>query len=65
MRGVVLLGTFVITWFLALFCLLPVGQREDAEPTMKLTTKFLLATVIAAVGWCAFYAMVRLGVVDI
>ena len=51
--------------FLALFCLLPIGLREDAEPTVKLTTKFLLATVIAVVGWGIFYAMIRTGVVDI
>jgi predicted secreted protein len=65
MRDIVLLGAFFITWFLALFCLLPIGLREDAEPTVKLTTKFLLATVIAVVGWGIFYAMIRTGVVDI
>lgn len=63
-RGAAFLGAFAILWFTALFCLLPVGMREDAEPTMKLTTKFLIATAIAVVGWGIFYGLIRLGVID-
>ena len=63
-RGAAFLGAFAIVWFTVLFCLLPVGMREDAEPTMKLTTKFLLATAIAVVGWAVFYGLIRFGVID-
>lgn len=63
-RGAALLGVFAILWFLSLFCLLPVGLREDAEPTVKLPAKFLIATAIAAIGWLAFYGLIRFGVVD-
>jgi len=66
-RAAIFLGSFAIVWFLALFCLLPVGQPDDpdGEPTMKLTTKFLWATVIAAVAWTGFYAMIHFGILDL
>ncbi len=63
-RAAAFLGAFAIVWFLALFCLLPVGLSEDSEPTVKLITKFLWATLIAAVGWGVFYGLIRLGVID-
>lgn len=63
-RAAAFLGAFAIVWFLALFCILPIGLREDAEPTVNLTTKFLWATVIAVVGWSVFYGLIRLGVID-
>ncbi|HTO39678.1 MAG TPA: hypothetical protein VL026_01775 [Rhizomicrobium sp.] len=66
-RIAIFLGSFAIVWFLALFCLLPVGQPDDpdGEPTMKLTTKFVWATVLAVVGFGVFYTLIRLGVLDI
>jgi predicted secreted protein len=64
-HGAALLGSFAIVWFLALFCLLPVGLREDAEPTVKLTTKFLIALAIAVVAWSVFYGLIRFGYLDI
>ena len=63
-RSAAFLGAFAIVWFTALFCLLPVGLREDAEPTVKLTTKFLWATIIAVAGWLIFYGLIRMGVID-
>ncbi len=63
-RDAAFLGAFAIVWFLALFCLLPIGLREDAEPTVKLTTKFLWATVIAVVAWSVFYGLIRFGIID-
>lgn len=63
--GAVHLGVFAIIWFLALFCLLPVGMREDEESTVRLSTKFLIATAIAAVGWGIFYGLIHMGMIDI
>ncbi|HVT23217.1 MAG TPA: DUF1467 family protein [Rhizomicrobium sp.] len=60
-----LLCTFAVTWFLSLFCLLSVGMREDGESTVKLSTKFLIATVIASVVLAIFYGLIRFGVFDI
>jgi predicted secreted protein len=64
-HGAILLGSFAIVWFLALFILLPIGLREDAEPTLKLTTKFLIAFVIAVVAWGVFYGLIHFGVLDV
>ena len=68
-RGSVLVGAFVIFWFLALFCLLPVGLGEvDPETGAPLHPKLLLkaaiATGIAAVLWLGFYALFLAGVFD-
>ena len=68
-RGSVLVGAFVIFWFLALFCLLPVGLGEvDPETGAPLQPKLLLkaaiATGIAAVLWLGFYALFLAGVFD-
>ncbi len=60
-----LLCTFAVSWFLALFCLLPVGMREDAEPTVRLGTKFMIATGIAVAVLALFYGLIRFGVLDI
>jgi hypothetical protein len=60
-----LLCTFAVTWFLALFCLLPVGMGEDTEPTLRLGSKFLIATGIALVALAVFYSLIRFGVLDI
>jgi len=66
----VLVGAYVIFWFLALFCLLPVGLGEvDPETGAPLSPKLLLkagiATVIAAFLWLAFYALMLTGVLDL
>jgi len=66
----VLVGAYVIFWFLALFCLLPVGLGEvDPETGAPLSPKLLLkagiATAIAAALWVVFYALIAAGVVDL
>jgi predicted secreted protein len=66
----VLVGAYVIFWFLALFCLLPVGLGEvDPETGAPLSPKLLLkagiATVIAAILWLAFYVLILTGVLDL
>jgi len=66
----VLVGAYVIFWFLALFCLLPVGLGEvDAETGSPLSPKLLLkagiATVIAALLWVGFCILIAFGVVDL
>jgi len=66
----VLLGAYVIFWFLALFCLLPVGLGEvDPETGAPLSPKLLLkagiATAIAAVLWVGFYILIAFGVFDL
>jgi predicted secreted protein len=60
-----LLCTFAVTWFLSLFCLLSVGMREDGESTVRLSTKFMIATGIASVALAIFYGLIRCGVFDI
>ena len=66
----VFLGAYVIFWFLALFCLLPVGLGEvDPETGAPLSPKLLLkagiATAIAAVLWVGFYILIAFGVFDL
>ncbi len=66
----VLVGAYAIFWFLALFCLLPVGLGEvDPETGAPLKPMLLrkagIATGIAAVLWVGFYALIVLGVVDL
>ncbi len=65
MSGVVQSGVFFIVWFLALFILLPIGIRDEGEPTLSLRSKFILATLIALIGWGLFYALIYFGVLDI
>jgi predicted secreted protein len=66
----ILVGAYVIFWFLALFCLLPVGLGEvDPETGAPLSPKLLLkagiATAIAAVLWVVFCVLIAFGVVDL
>jgi predicted secreted protein len=66
----VLIGAYAIFWFLALFCLLPVGLGEvdpetGAPLSPKLPMKATIATGVAAVLWAGFYAMILLGVIDL
>jgi len=79
MHWVVLAGAYIILWFLALQILLPIGIRarhemgEDANaigdpgapPNPRLAVKALLATLVAAVIWSIFYALVLYGVIDV
>ena len=64
---VVLFSAYAVLWFLCLFCLLPVGLGSERDPDSgaplnpMLAKKALIATVIAAVLWVAFYAAVTLG----
>jgi predicted secreted protein len=66
----VLVGAYAIFWFLALFCLLPVGLGEvDPETGAPLKPKLLrkaaIATGIAAALWVGFYALILTGVLEL
>jgi len=70
-HNVVLFGTFAILWFLALFCLLPVGLGAERDPesgaplSPMLGRKALIATGIAMVLWVGFYALIAFKVFDL
>ena len=69
-HGSVLIGAYAIFWFLALFCLLPVGLGDvDPETGAPLSPKLLLkagiATAIAAALWVVFYALILTGVLEL
>jgi predicted secreted protein len=70
-HGAVLLSAFLILWFLALFCLLPVGLGAELDPdtgaplSPRLGLKAMLAAAIATVLWIGFYALIVLKVVDL
>ena len=70
-HGVVLFATYAILWFLSLLCLLPVGLGAETDPdsgaplTPMLGRKALLATLVAAVLWVLFYALIALKVLDL
>ena len=63
----VLISAFAVIWFLALFCLLPVGLGSERDPETgaplhpMLKKKMLWATVIAAVVWTVFYSFIGFG----
>jgi predicted secreted protein len=66
----VLVSAFLIFWFLALFCLLPVGLGEvdpesGAPLSPRLGLKAALATAAAAVLWVVFYLLIVFGVFDL
>jgi predicted secreted protein len=66
----VLASAFATFWFLALFCLLPVGLGEvDAETgapkSPMLLRKAGYATAIAVVLFAILYALIALGVLDL
>ncbi len=69
-HGAVLVSAFAILWFLALFCLFPIGLGEvdpetGAPKNPRLLLKAGLATVIAAVLWAVFYALIAFHIVDL
>ncbi|HXM00060.1 MAG TPA: DUF1467 family protein [Rhizomicrobium sp.] len=66
----VLVSAFAVFWFLALFCLLPVGLGEvDPDTGAPLNPRLLMkaawATGIAVVLWIGFYALIATGVLDL
>lgn len=69
-HGAVLVSAYVIFWFLAIFCLFPVGLG-DVDPVTgaprnpRLLLKAGLATVIATVLWVIFYALIMFHVLDL
>jgi predicted secreted protein len=64
---VVLFSAFAVSWFLCLFCLLPVGLGSERDPDSgapfnpMLKKKAQIATVIAAALWLAFVAAIHFG----
>jgi predicted secreted protein len=62
-----LIGAYAIFWFLALFCLLPMGLGGEVDPDTgaplkpRLLFKMGIATAIAAVLWAGFYALIVTG----
>jgi len=69
-HGAILVSAFLILWFLALFCLLPIGlgavdPRTGAPLKAHLLLKAGIATAAAAVLWWIFYALILTGVVDL
>lgn len=69
-HSAVLISAFAILWFLAFFCLLPIGLGEaDAETGAPkrphLARKALIATAIAVVLFAIFYAMIAFGLLDL
>jgi predicted secreted protein len=43
----------------------PKPKSEHTEPRMRMRTKLLLATVISAVLWVVFYALVLFKIIDL
>jgi predicted secreted protein len=69
-HGAVLVSAFAILWFLALFCLFPIGLGEvdpetGAPKNPRLLLKAGLATLIAAALWAVFYAVIALHIIDV
>ena len=69
-HGAVLVSAFAIVWFLALFCLIPVGLGEvDAETgaplSPQLGRKSLIAFGVACVLWVLFYALIHTGILQL
>ncbi len=67
---VVLFSAYAVLWFLALFCILPIGLGEiDPETGAPLNPQFkrkaLWATGIAAVAWTIFYLFVGFGWLEV
>jgi predicted secreted protein len=67
---VVLFSAYAVLWFLALFCILPIGLGEvDPETGAPLNPQFkrkaLWATGIAALAWVIFYLFVGFGWLEV
>ncbi|HSZ73575.1 MAG TPA: hypothetical protein VK779_02055 [Rhizomicrobium sp.] len=64
MRQVVLVGAFIILWFLALFIVLPIRMGgPEADPGHGLPKKFMFATAGGVVMWAIFYGLVLANIV--
>ncbi len=66
----VLLSAFAIFWFLAFFCLLPIGLGEvDPESGAPVSPRLLLkagiASAVALALFALFYVLIALGWVDL
>jgi predicted secreted protein len=67
----VLIGAFVILWFLAFLCLLPVALGADVDKQSgaplapRLGVKVLVASAIAVGLWATFYALIALKIVEL
>lgn len=63
----ILISAYAVIWFLALFCLLPMGMGGPIDPETgaplqpMLKKKMLWATGIATVVWAVFYAFIGFG----
>lgn len=69
-HGSVLIGAYLVLWFLAFFVLLPVGigacdPATGAPKNPHLKRKAVWATAISAVAWCGFYALIALKLLDL
>jgi predicted secreted protein len=70
-HGAVLVSAFLITWFLALFCLFPMGLGSEVDPETgaplnpQIGKKALIASAIAAVVWVAFFLLIQFHIVDL
>lgn len=64
---VVLFSAYALVWFLCLFCLLPVGLGAERDPESgaplapMLGKKAVIASIVAAILWLVFYAVIRIG----
>ncbi|HEV2560500.1 MAG TPA: DUF1467 family protein [Rhizomicrobium sp.] len=66
----VLISSYAVLWFLALFCLFPIGLGEvepetGAPKNPRLLLKAGWATIIATVLWAIFYALILMKVVQL
>jgi predicted secreted protein len=66
----VLISAFAVCWFLALFCLLPIGLGEvdpetGAPKSPQLLRKAAWATGIAVVLYAGFYSLIATGMLDL
>ena len=66
----ILISAFVILWFLALFCLFPVGLGEVDPQTGAPLKPYILrkmgiATAIATALWVIFYIFILMHVVEL
>ena len=63
---VVLFSAYAVLWFLALFCLLPIGlgavdPETGAPGNAQLKRKAVWASAIAAILWLLFYFAIGFG----
>jgi predicted secreted protein len=69
-HGAVLVSAFLVLWFLALFCLLPIGlgpvdPQTGAPHSPRLLMKVGIATAAAMVLWVILYALILFHVVNL